>query len=216
MNSDRNQSLILPVFTAVLWIACATVGALGIWMRYPFPRAPATEPPPVRAEFIKVQVAENAQAPAPAPLRAPQISLPPLAQPLAPPPMPQMIAVAEPPPLAPSRQLLETTRPIAIASTQLASPAPPDIRRITYGQGEGIQPAPEYPREAQIARQQGTVDIEFTTADDGRVRTARMISPCPFALLNQAALRAVRETWRFDPGPPRVCRVAIHFELKRN
>jgi hypothetical protein len=34
-------------------------------------------------------------------------------------------------------------------------------------------------------------------------------------LLNRAALRVVRERWRFSPGAIRVYEVSIRFELKK-
>jgi hypothetical protein len=38
-------------------------------------------------------------------------------------------------------------------------------------------------------------------------------TPCPWSLLNEAAVQAVRDTWRFGAGPVRTYEVPIRFEL---
>jgi protein TonB len=123
----------------------------------------------------------------------------------------QIVAAAQAVP--PAAQPAPQTQPVVSAPAASAAPA---IQQITYGQGEGRQPAPEYPREAQLAHQQGVVVIRFTVDEEGSVVEADATTPCPFPLLNQAALRAVRETWRFPPGAPRAYEVAIRFQLRKS
>jgi TonB family protein len=94
------------------------------------------------------------------------------------------------------------------------SDQPAKPQRIIYGQGEGRQPAPDYPREAAMAHQQGNVIVRFVVGEDGRVQSAQAVVPCPYPLLNQSAVRAVRETWRFRAGPVRNYEVTIVFQLK--
>jgi len=55
---------------------------------------------------------------------------------------------------------------------------------------------PDYPEPARLARIQGVVVIEAATDVYGRVATARVVSGN--ALLNEAALRAVRQ-WMYEP-----------------
>lgn len=55
---------------------------------------------------------------------------------------------------------------------------------------------PDYPEPARMARIQGVVVIEAATDIYGRVATARVVSGN--ALLNEAALRAVRQ-WTYEP-----------------
>lgn len=108
--------------------------------------------------------------------------------------------------------------PVAAQATATARPAVGTAgapTQLTFGEGEGKQPAPEYPREAIIARQVGTVVVRFTVGTDGRVKKAEATKPCSAALLNQSALRTVRESWRFSPGVVRVYEVSIEFELKQ-
>ncbi len=67
-----------------------------------------------------------------------------------------------------------------------------------------------------MAHQQGSVVVRFIVGENGKVQSAQAVVPCPFALLNQAAVRAVRENWRFRPGPPSRgnYEVTIVFQLR--
>jgi protein TonB len=219
----------------VLWMGCFGVGMLGLRLHYPWPRPPSREPPPTQATIVHVELTNQAMAPpdigAPSP--------PPDALTLAaPPPIPSapaalaappLLAVAAPGPaiafalptdapariVPPSQAVPSHSSPTTATVAPNVSPPPPSPQRLTYGQGEGRQPAPQYPREAAMARQEGVVIVRFTVGEDGRVQTAQAISPCPFPLLNQAAVRAVRETWRFRAGPTRSYEVAIQFQLRQ-
>jgi TonB family protein len=231
------------VLTAVLWLGCVSVGALGFALPYTRPRAAAPTPPPVQAELIKVELART-PAPAPASIALPQPSPtqpPPLAAPAAPPQAPQLVAVALPSPAvafalpieAPARivevnqaafvrpapqptPVAPSTAPTTGAGKPIATPAPaPAVQTLTFGEGEGTQPAPRYPDTARRAGQEGTVVIRFTVGADGRVLVAEPSAPSPWGALNREALRVVREQWRFKPGPARLCEVAIRFELKK-
>jgi protein TonB len=91
-------------------------------------------------------------------------------------------------------------------------PAP---QQLTYGQGEGRQPAPEYPYRARREGQEGVVKVRFSVGDDGRVLSAEAASPSPWPILNESAVRVVRERWRFRAGPLRNYEVAIRFQLSR-
>ena len=57
--------------------------------------------------------------------------------------------------------------------------------------------APIYPAIAQSARVQGSVVIEATIDDEGKVADARVVKSVP--LLDQAALDAVRQ-WQYQPS----------------
>jgi periplasmic protein TonB len=215
-----NEVSLTPVFTLVLWLACLAVGGLGMWLPYPRPHAAAT-PPPLQAQIVNIQVTREYLPP---PVNR---SSPPVADisRVQPPPRPEAIVTPPPPPLAalaaPSpaiafaqsvkgpAQTVEPKQAVPVVPVQ----APPAVEQLKYGQGEGQQPAPEYPREAALAGQQGAVVIVFNVSEDGSVTTARATSPCPWPLLNQAALRAVRETWRFRAGPVRSYQVSIVFQL---
>ncbi len=101
--------------------------------------------------------------------------------------------------------------------TQCKAPAlptvAPTVTHLTFGEGEGDQPLPDYPHDAVTQRQEGAVGVRLTVADDGRVINAYVITPCRWPLLNQSALRAVRQHWRFQPGLQRQYEVSIEFQL---
>jgi TonB family protein len=59
------------------------------------------------------------------------------------------------------------------------------------------------------------VTIRFSVGEDGRVISAEAVSPSPWSMLNDAALRVVRGRWRFREGSPRLYEVAIRFELTK-
>jgi protein TonB len=79
----------------------------------------------------------------------------------------------------------------------------------------GRMPAPRYPSEARNKGQAGTVLIEFTVDPSGRVSSAHIASPCPWSVLNQEALRAVRN-WKFPPGSVMTYKKPIVFKLRNS
>jgi protein TonB len=140
-------------------------------------------------------------------------------------PAPQeMVAVAEPTsavafalPVEGPTRVVEAAQAVPVLRQEPAAPpaVSPPVQAITYGQGEGRQPAPDYPRRAIREGQEGLVRIRFSVGEDGRVLGAEVASPSPWPLLNDAALRVVRNRWRFREGPPRLYEVAIRFELTK-
>jgi protein TonB len=230
-----------PVVTLVLWFMCLAVGVAGLVLSYPRigPAAKQPEPP---VQILNVKVTEDPGLPAPPDSGPPPPT--PEVQPLVAPPPPADLVVAPAPPLVavavpnpaipfalpveqPSRivdakQAVPPARPTTPMSPQVTIPArstgPPTgvPQRLTFGEGEGAQPAPLYPREAVMARQEGTVIVRFTVGADGSVQKAEASKPSSSAMLNQAAVRAVRETWRFRAGPVRLYEVAIEFELRQH
>ena len=182
-------------------------------IQLPVPQA--NEPPPAVPSLP-----ETVSAPAALPLISVSVpEAPPLVPVAAPAPAAAFAAPTEGPTRPVATIEANTARPppgvVKAPSPRLAAAAPQRPTRLVLGQGEGRQPLPKYPREAEMARQQGTVVIQFTVGEDGTVRTANLVSPSPFALLNQAAIRAVRETWRFSPGPVRSYEVSIRFDFKQ-
>jgi protein TonB len=80
-------------------------------------------------------------------------------------------------------------------------------------------PPPLYPPTARARRQEGFVEVEFTVAEDGKVRDIRVIRSDPPGVFERAAERSVRR-WRFEPhrvqGEPMAVRARqrIEFELR--
>lgn len=77
----------------------------------------------------------------------------------------------------------------------------------------GRMTAPVYPPYSRRNNQSGTVVVEFTIGANGRVVAAHAKKPCPYPLLNNAAVDAVR-TWRFPPGPVMTLQRPIVFQLR--
>lgn len=233
----------VTVLTAVLWLGCLGVGAVGFVLPYARPRPPAPPAPVLQAEILKVQLTSN-PAPVPANVTPPPpdpTQPPPLFAPATPPQAPQLVAVALPSPAVAFALPVETPARIvevkqaafvrpAPQPVQPPSPAPgnsapgqpgvapapaPAVQTLTFGEGEGRQPAPTYPLAARRAGQEGTVVIRFSVGADGRVLAAEPSSLSPWGALNREALRVVREQWRFKPGAARLHEVAIRFELRK-
>src|SRR5207247_3430139 len=89
----------------------------------------------------------------------------------------------------------EKPRAVARAGT-----GTPGAQNLVMGQGEGRQPAPVYPTEARARSQQGTVVVQFMVGADGQVLSAEAWQPSPWPMLNEAALRTVRNRWHFPAG----------------
>jgi protein TonB len=235
---DAEAPVILSIATLVIWLGCVAVGIGGFVLRYPRPSPPAKPLTPVQAQLLNVEITRE---PLPSPDVEPPAAPPDAALSQPPPPMPAeprtapsappLVGVATPNPAisfalpveGPTRTVepkrAAPVQPAPVAATapvarQVAQPPADTPRQLVFGEGEGKQPAPEYPREAVIARQQGTVGLRFSVDADGRVSNAEIRSPCHAPLLNQAAARTVRENWRFAPGPPRTFDVSIEFNLK--
>jgi protein TonB len=187
MTSD-SETQILPVVTLVLWLACLTVGIAGWWLPYSHPTPAPKQPEPVQAELIDVKISPPTQLPSPA------------------------ASLQTPPPM----NAFAAPQPVVQPAQSTAPPAAPTTQRLTFGQGEGDQPAPEYPIEAQLAGQHGVVIVRFTVDKNGNVTSAKAVSASPWPLLNQSAVRAVRETWHFTPGLARTYEVSIQFVLRQS
>lgn len=213
------------VTTLVLWLGCASVGVMGIALSYPHPQPGKITPPPVQFEKLRVELTD---APLPPPGHAatrPDVSTPPPLASLVQPNLPQPIAVAE---LSPAVafavpiegpiQIVDTAQAgitrNAVSKAAVAGPRTP-VQSLVFGQGEGRQPAPTYPPRASQLGQEGVVSVQFSVDETGRVITAEAAQPSPWALLNEAAVRTVRERWRFTAGALRNYEVVIHFRLKK-
>lgn len=224
-NSDSTVSDSTPfasLLTLVLWIFCIAVGVVGFVIPYKRPQTPVAEPPLIQAELIKVELTETEPPPeiVSQPATVPQPAMKSIEIPQPPP----MIAVAEPSPgiafalpvKTPARivdvKSASTTRPAQKATTTATAPVP--LKTLTFGSGEGKQPAPEYPARARREGQQGVVLVRFTVGENGRVLSAEAAKPSPWPLLNESAVRAVRERWRFAEGGLRLYEVTIRFEMR--
>jgi protein TonB len=243
-SNDRHEKVIrtrqvslVALLALVVWGGSVAVGAVGIAHPHDYhtPAPPKKELPP--AELIKVELTDAAISEF-AGESSEVMGLPlPMETPATPPPvaidapeLPQLIPVATPEtvafaiPVEGPVQVVEAPKAAYIAPPKEtksddsvpatvgnAIPAP---TRLTFGQGAGRQPAPDYPYQAVRRNQTGTVRIRFTVGENGRVTDAEAVQPCEWDLLNNSAVSAVRTRWRFPSGQERIYEVDIRFEIK--
>jgi periplasmic protein TonB len=209
---SNEDTPLTPVLTFVIWVVCLAIGLLGFLLSYSRPHRPVKTPESVKVERLVVELS-NAPEVSPENDHPPgNIASTPLpADAMAPPP----IAVAEPSAAIAFAVPVEgPTRVVPFNEATYAKPTTmPSIQRLTFGQGEGRQPSPQYPVLAIQQHQEGTVIVRLVVGENGQVSSAEATQPCPWPMLNEAALRAVRQQWRFSPGDLRVYDVAIHFEI---
>lgn len=77
----------------------------------------------------------------------------------------------------------------------------------------GRRPKPAYPAEAKAKGQTGSVVVEFIIGEDGRVVSAYAKRPCPWPILNERAVSAVRR-WTFAAGGVSKHTYKIDFQLE--
>jgi protein TonB len=208
MTSDsaapREDISIVAFVTTAIWLFCLTVGLLGLRLRYPRPVAPKAELPAVQAQFVNLQITQSARA---------EDRPPPLSKVAAPSVAPQLTAAALPSPAIAFAKVVEG--PTTMVAARYAAPASgPPVQRLVFGFGLGQQPRPDYPREAALAHEEGVVLVRLSVDESGAVTSASAVGPSPFSLLNQSAVRTIRDEWRFPPGPPRLYEVSIIFQLR--
>jgi protein TonB len=217
----RDEISLYSITLSAIWLVCMIVGGLGLILPYTRVKATAPLPPPVQAEILNVELTTQPLAP---PENQPPLKLskpPPLIQPVTVPSAPPLIAVAEPSPAIAFAlpvegpvHVVEAKQPAYVQTTAPTnSVALPVVQTLVFGQGEGKQPAPEYPRQAIRQGQEGKITVRFVVGETGQVTDAEVATRSPWALLNEAALRTVRNRWRFRAGNTRVYEVQIRFEL---
>lgn len=223
-NATEHTKLI-PVVTLVLWLGCSLVSVLGLTIPYVRPLLAKQQPEPVQVEMLNVELTSE-PLPDLAPPIANSLATPPPADAVAQPQLPPPMAVALPSPAITFAVPVEgATRIVTAAQASYntsatiknaaAAPAALPVQTLTYGQGAGKQPAPEYPWRAQNEGQEGVVNVRFTVAENGRVLAAEAVNPSPWPILNDSAIRTIRNRWRFSPGTPRAYEVAIRFVLPK-
>jgi TonB family protein len=216
-----SDSLVWPVMVLVIWLSCLSVGLLGFVLPYARPKARAADEP---AMVQKLEIALMPQEMQLEELLPPDPATPsPAPETVMQPPLRMPVAVAQPGPAIAFAIPVEGPVNIVEASrasytrsaTTGAIVAKPVPQTLTFGQGEGKQLAPEYPRHAIREKQEGGVGVRMVVGQDGRVISAEAFQPSAWPLLNDSAVKTVRQHWRFRPGALRVYEVAIRFELKK-
>lgn len=224
VREAASDSRFAPVVTLVLWVGCSLIGVLGFAMPYARPLAAKAQPEAMQVEMLNVELTSE-PLPELAPSSANALATPPPADAVAQPQLPQALAVALPsaaiafavPVKGPTRivDAAHASYSATAVSNNAVAPAALPVQSLTYGQGAGKQPAPEYPWRAQSEGQEGVVNVRFTVSENGRVVSAEAVNPSPWPMLNDSAVRAVRNRWRFTPGTQRAYEVAIRFVLPK-
>jgi len=213
-DGAHQREAVGSVFTLVVWSGCLVVGIVGLLCPHAPPSPNLKPPEPVSVQAIQVELKADSDPPEidkqpPDAFRMPQEDLTPapLAVARPSPTIAFAVPVAGPVRVVPLNQA-------AYSKPEGATPAPPPLARtLTFGVGEGKQPAPDYPRRAVQEHQQGAVAIRFVVGENGQVSSAEATQPCAWPLLNEAALRTVREKWRFPAGAMRVYDIVIRFQI---
>jgi protein TonB len=204
---------LVPVITFVLWTGCLLVGAIGLILPYTHPHAPFSTPKPATVEKITV---ETDPGPQPQTTDGAQ----PSAQSAKPPVMPVLVATTSSASLATPWNVSEPTPIVAASQVNSAPQSNADdnktsAQQLVFGQGEGRQPLPRYPSTARLQGQEGAVSVRINVTANGHIATVDISSASPWPLLNEAAVRTVRERWHFAAGKPRIYEVAIRFSLQK-
>lgn len=116
-------------------------------------------------------------------------------------------------PRAASQVARPSVRPSASASSSGGGAPGGNGMSETRRLAAGHMPAPAYPAAARRGGQTGTVVVEFTVDQNGRVIAAHAVQPSPWPLLNNEAVRTVRR-WKFPPGPVMKLQRPIVFQLR--
>jgi periplasmic protein TonB len=176
------------------------------------------EAPEGRATQTGVTLKLAGKPPAPAPaVEAP--TPPPVPRPAPPAPRPAR-TVSAPTPAASARELSATRESTAVEDEEAGTSEAreggqvmglggasrdgqqdDDIERYLGVIRSRVQRLIEYPQQARLRRQQGTVTIAFSIDGDGRARDIEVISSSGSALLDQAAIRLFERLRLPPPGP---------------
>ncbi len=114
-----------------------------------------------------------------------------------------------------SSKPLQTATPVQ--RTQLSESTPTVIPVISDANIKGRRVQPNYPDRALKMKQEGVVWLRVLISETGARQEIKIYKPTKYALLNQAAIKAVKK-WTFDPnivnGRPTKSWVEIPIEFK--
>jgi len=222
------------LLTLVLWVTCLAVGILGLVFPYARPHARVVPLATIMTEKLVVELTDEPLVIG-ATLAAGSMGSAPADNTL-PAPAPAAVAVALaspdiafPIPVQGPVEIVEVARagftgaaPSNTPATAVIGGVPggtgtgvAGVQTLTYGHGDGRQPAPEYPRSALREGQEGTVQVRMLVGTDGRVMTAEAWQSSAWPMLDEAAVHCVRQRWRFRPGAMRSYEVSIRFQIRK-
>jgi periplasmic protein TonB len=190
------------------------VGLVGLKMPRPYVRplpevteivpvvfTPPDQPPPQQTDQPQDQPEETRDAPLDAPVIATVVAADPTA-----------VKFAVP-----------VSGPVILAPARFAAPPPPQVkappaqptRFVPTGKEAGTYPWPrEYPRQALLQRQEGTVTLLVEVGADGAPTSVTVKDSSAYSVLDRFAVQWVRDKWRWPPGPVRQYYVPFEFHLR--
>jgi protein TonB len=207
--TDSDFPSMMQLVTFTIWMLCAAVSIVGAIWRFQPISADRAAAIPLKQLSIDVSIdppsASNSTDAEPASL-APTESRPP------PPTPPAAPAVAESSPgiafAIPAAIVARAEIPVTPARV-----APAVVHHLVLGQGEAQYIKLDYPEEAQLHGEEGSVGVQFAQDNDGHVTEAHLAHPSRWPILNAAALKAVRQT-AFPPGQSGVYDIPFEFKLQ--
>ncbi|MCS6849596.1 MAG: energy transducer TonB [Gemmataceae bacterium] len=204
----RGQGSWRDPFAVALALSLGLHGGLGVcaWLGPSGEQPP--EPLPVQVGRVSLALREvTAVAPEPAPIVLPKAKAAPQPPALpALPPLPRMETAPVLLPPVPHPLDVVTFRPPP--PTESAK-APSDKPSVSSQESQGADvpwpriaanPAPEYPREALEAGQEGVVRLRVRVGVDGRPVAVSVDRSSGYPLLDRSALTTVQRLWRFVPA----------------
>jgi TonB family protein len=229
----RSLTHALNIGTLAVWTSVAAFGSLGVMLGWTghvpvVANEVGVELVSAPLEVESIDVTENFSEAADRSVSDESIELP---------TPPEMLSVmqSEALPEVPEMPVAEVGRVVTVAVNRLVNPTNPPTNKPQKSSAvannasagsaatmsnaarlaAGRMPAPRYPSEARSKGQTGTVLIEFTVDPSGRVSSAYIATPCPWSVLNEEALRAVRN-WKFPPGSVMTFKKPIVFKLRNS
>jgi len=142
-----------------------------------------------------------------------------------PPTVASMVAELRPPPAAPAAPPLTLPEPPKPAVAEKPTKAKPEPKSETRGPKTWTQTVREhlkkldaagqfYPAEAIAQGLQGEVDVLLVIDESGKVVAARVEQGSGHAILDEAALRAVRSLQSLPADAPRQVLLPVRFRLR--
>lgn len=214
--AERKARTLGGAFALALLLEAAIVASALLWLD----RAP----PPADSDKPSLEVSLVTLPPAPAPPPPPPVPQP---EPPPPQPVPQPSPKPPPPKPAPRRKRpppkivkpVEAPNPETASVQYPAAPAPsvpapraPSADAMASFDSKvraAVEAAVRFPYAAEMMRQYGRARVEFDYRD-GAVSSIRLVQSSGFALLDPAALAAVRDA-RYPPPPPELRGRALHY-----
>ena len=203
---------------ALIGVALAHAGLLGLMVLMPKAPQPLTAPrplmvslvqPPIEKPQPKIQPQPRPPKPAVKPVAKPLIK--PVAKPVVKPPAPVLAAKPTPVPQpvieVPEPQPDSVPEPVAEPSPpapaiEAAQPAPSPLQSATPARPADYlaNPKPPYPALSKRLGEEGTVRLNILVNPDGSVAQLELLESSGHPRLDRSAIATVRSQWKFEPA----------------